>query len=92
MQVALACTPDFVLVQTVNTNTPPNRQQIPLLPYMVSLELSDSDKHLYEFDYGLYYSVVVCNITSDMYPNDCNKMFIILYHSRVVSLHTQSTK
>ena len=25
MQVALGCTPDFVLVQTVNTNTPPKQ-------------------------------------------------------------------
>ena len=66
MQVALqSCTPDFVLAQTVNTNTPPTNKQAAnsTLPYMVS---GDSDKHLYEFDLLLSLQLV-CNITADSY-------------------------
>ena len=49
---------DLVLVQT---DTPPNMQQIPLLPYMVAVESGDYDKHLYEFQ-------LCCRIISKVKP------------------------
>ena len=68
MQVALARTPDFVLVQTVNTNTPPKqaadstvalygiyRNQVMVI--RISMNLSFVTRYIY-----LITLVIVCNI------------------------------
>ena len=47
-----SCSPDFVLVQT---NTSPNRQRFPLLPYMVAVESADYDNHDFDLCYCLWF-------------------------------------
>ena len=87
MQVALARTPDFVLVQTFNTNKPQKQAgdsvvalygiyRNHVMVISISMNLSFVTRYIY-----LITQVIVCNITTDMYSNEYNKMFIIHYHS-----------